>query len=65
VPKELAADRSDAVTLRIKTAVVVTGTVRASDGTPVAGCEVRSLSFFGGAGKAAFQTDAEGAYKCR
>ncbi|MFO0932375.1 MAG: carboxypeptidase-like regulatory domain-containing protein [Planctomycetota bacterium] len=62
-PNELTADRSTEVTLRIKTAVVVTGTVRASDGTPLAGCEVRSLSFFGGAGKAAFQTDAQGAYK--
>lgn len=63
VPKDLTAGRPAEVTLRIKTAVVVSGTVRASDGTPVAGCEVRSLSFFGGAGKAAFQTDAEGAYK--
>jgi|GEM_PF-2205815 len=63
VPKELTAGNTAKTTLRIKTAVVVTGTVRAGDGTPVVGCEVRSLSFFVGADKAAHPTDADGVYK--
>jgi hypothetical protein len=56
---------ADSVEIAVSTGGVVSGTVKSSDGKPVAGARVSLLArnFFGGSGENSARSDAKGAYR--
>ena len=62
VPKEIKAGETARATVRLKSGVRLVGRVTDGTGAPIAGVEVKAISFMGGGGGTPGRTDAEGNY---